>query len=121
MKASVSLMDFVIVKTEFGDSYIAQIVGIKDRFINCLEVKIMACIYYPSQKALLYKDAIKERYPLEFGFIHKCSLNSIELYYGTIPEYYDIMARVLEETFLIETEADREIFERHKRHWIGKG
>ncbi|AEY65390.1 hypothetical protein [Clostridium sp. BNL1100] len=117
IKASIAIGDIVTARTEFKSKYIAQIIDINYSIRNCLSLKILACTFYPSQKALLYKDVYKERFPLVYESLYKCGIDSIETYSGTIPEYYELMPRVLEETFLIETEADREIYERHKKYW----
>ncbi len=116
-KASISIGKIVTVNTEFTSKYISEIININYRIRNCFTVKILARTCYPSQKALLYKDVYKERFPLTYESLYKCSIDSIEAYSGIIPEYYELMPGVLDKTFLIETEADREIFERHKKYW----
>ncbi len=119
--ASESIGKVVEVFAGYNGNYIGQIDKILLGACNVAVVKILACIKYPGQRAIFYTFNNFERWPFYYGSMETCSIDNLELFYGAIPEYYDIMARVLEETFLIETEADREIFERHKRHWIGKG
>ncbi|EPR10125.1 hypothetical protein [Ruminiclostridium papyrosolvens] len=98
-------------------NYIGEIVKILPGACNIAEVKILACIKYPGQRAIFYNFNNFERWPFYNKTLETCRIDSIELYYGAIPEYYELMPKVLEETFSIETEADREIFERHKKYW----
>ncbi len=118
--ASGSIGKIVEMFAGHNGNYIGQIEKILPGSCEVAVVKILACIKYPSQRAVFYTFNNFERWPFYKDSMETCHINCLELFYGTILEYYDIMPKVLKETFLIETEADREIYERHKKHWLGK-
>ncbi|MDF2985761.1 MAG: hypothetical protein K0R50_1271 [Eubacterium sp.] len=118
--ASESIGKIVEIFAGHNGNYIGQIEKILPGACNVVVVKIIACIKYPGQRAIFYTFNNFERWPFYFGSLETCHTDFIELYYGAIPEYYELMPKVLEETFLIETEADRRIYERHKAHWKGR-
>lgn len=102
-------------------NYIGQLEKVNTGICNIAVVKILVCVKYPSQRTIMYFFNNYERWPFTFGSLETFPVECLELFYGeTIPEYYELMPRVLDETFLIETEADRKIYERHKKHWQGK-
>ena len=115
--ASESTGKIVEIYAGHNGNYIGQIEKVIPGACNIAVIKILACIKYPGQRAIFYTFNNYERWPFYCGSLEICHIDSIELFYGAIPEYYDIMPRVLDETFQIETEADREIYERHKKHW----
>ena len=115
--ASESIGKIVEVFAGQNGNYIGQIENILPGSGEVVVINILACIKYPEQRAIFYTFNSFERWPFYYGSKETCHITCIELFYGTIPEYYDIMPRVLDETFQIETEADREIYERHKKHW----
>lgn len=102
-------------------NYIGQIEKILPGSGEIAVIRILSCIKYPFQRAVFYSSNNFERWPFYKDSLETFHINCLELFYGEILEYYDIMPRVLQETFLIETETDREIYERHMKHWLGKG
>lgn len=115
-----SIGKVVEIYTEYDGFYIGELLKVNSGMCNTAEVKILACTRYPGQRAIFYTFNNYERWPFQYEFLKTFNIDCIEPFYGAIPEYYELMPRVLEETFLIETEADREIFERHKKYWEGK-
>jgi hypothetical protein len=101
-------------------NYICEVERILPGSCNIAVVKILACIKYPGQRAIFYTFNNFERWPFDYVHIETCHIDCLELYFGVVPEYYELMPKVLEETFIVETEADREIFDRHKKYWEGK-
>lgn len=119
-EALVSIGKIVEVFAGVDGNYIGELIN-NIYFGNVAAVKILACTRYPSQRTVIYKFNNFERWPLLYGAAETFSVDCLELYYGVaIPEYYELMRSVLNDTFLIETEADRRIFERHKTHWEGR-
>lgn len=111
----------VEIYTEYDGFYIGELVKVNYGMCNIAEVKILACTKYPSQRTIMYKFNIYERLPYSKESIETFSIKSLRPYDNdSIPEYYELMSEVLDKTFLIETEADREIFERHKKYWENK-
>lgn len=115
--ASKSISKIVEVFAEHNGNYIGRIENILSGACNVAVVKILACIKYPEQRAIFYTFNNFERWPYHYGSTEKFFIKRIKLFNGAIPEYYDIMPHVLKETFMIETEADRTIYERHLKHW----
>lgn len=112
-----SIGKIVEISAGVNGNYIGQLVNILPGAGIVAVVKILACIKYPGQRAVFYKSNSFERWPFYYGAIETCHIDCIDIYYGAILEYYDIMPKVLAETFLIETEADREIYTRHQAYW----
>lgn len=104
--------------TEANGNYIGKLINVHSGACNVAVVRIISCIRYPKQRTLMYIFNNYERWPFTYESEKTFCVDCLEPYYGeTLPEYYELMPRVLEETFLIETEADREIYERHKEYW----
>ncbi|WP_024833807.1 hypothetical protein [Ruminiclostridium josui] len=117
-EASGSIGKVVEICTESYGHYIGELVKVNSGMCNIAEVKILACSRYPSQRTIMYKFNNYERWPYRKESIETFSIKSLRPYdKDSIPEYYELMPQVLEETFLVETEADREIYERHKKYW----
>lgn len=107
--------------SEINGNYIGEMVKVNSGMCNIAEVRILACTMYPSQRTIMYKFNNYERWPYTLKSTKAFPVEFLRLYCnGIIPEYYELMPRVLEETFLIENEADQEIYERHKKYWEGK-
>lgn len=118
-KALVSIGDIVKVATEDDGNYIGELIN-TIFFGSVGIVKILACTKYPSQRTIIYKFNNYERLPFIYGATETFPTGNIELFYGAIPEYYELMKTVFNNTFLIETEADKMIYERHKAYWERK-
>ncbi len=113
-----SIGKVVEIYTEYDGFYIGELVKVNYGMCNIAEVKILACTKYPSQRTIMYKFNIYERLPYSKESIETFSIKSLRPYDNdSIPEYYEVMPEVLDKTFLIETEAEREIYERHKKYW----
>ena len=112
-----SIGKIIEISAGVNGNYIGQLVNIMSGAGVVAVVKILACTKYPGQRAIFYKSNNFERWPFYYGAIETCHIDCIDLYYGAILEYYDIMPKVLAETFLIETESDREIYTRHQAYW----
>lgn len=118
-KALASVGEIVEVVTEYDGNYIGEL---KDTvyFGSVAVVKILACTKYPSQRTIMYRFNSFERWPFYYNSVHTLPVKNLTVYCDAIPEYYELMRTVFKDTFLIETEADRQIYERHKLHWEGK-
>ena len=114
-EALASIGEIVEVVTEYDGDYIGELID-NVYFGSVSVVKILACTKYPSQRTIMFKFNNYERWPLIYGSIETFPVESIKLFCGAIPDYYELMPTVLETTFLVETEADRQIYERHKKH-----
>jgi hypothetical protein len=115
-----SVGKIVEITTEYDGNYIGEILKVSIGSCNNATVTILACTEYPSQRSICYKENIHERKPLEYCSEHTFNVDRLKLFEGVIPEYYELMRKVIDTTFLLETEADRKIYERHLKHWEGK-
>ena len=119
-EAIVSIGKIVVVFTGVDGNYIGELID-NMFFGNVAVVKILACTRYPSQRTIIYKFNNYERWPYICGSVETFPVECLEIFYSnTLPDYYELMKEIFETTFLIETDGDRRIYERHKKHWKGK-
>jgi len=120
-EAAVSIGKIVEVFAGVDGNYIGELTD-NAFFGNVSVVKILACTRYPSQRTIIYKFNNYERWPYIYGSVETFPVECLEIFYSNaIPDYYELMKEIFETTFLIETDGDRRIYERHKKHWEGKG
>lgn len=98
MKASEvieSIGDIVIASAAEYGSYIGEIVGIRSTVGYQASIKVLACVEYPFQNALIYKEIIYERKPFEFGSVQHFPIEGVESYYGSVPDYDEALREAL--------------------------
>lgn len=77
--------------------YIGEVVGFKLNPAPVYHVKILACIKYPSQNALIFKDHQFKRSPYPYLSQQIFPISTVLLYTGEIPDYeHSVMCAYLQ-------------------------
>lgn len=82
--------------------------------IERAKVRILACIEYPSQKALLL-DTIKRKKPFGYCEVENFDLGSVELYTGEVPDYEYSVQTSLEKAIKKATGKELQILQSYRK------
>ena len=96
-----SIGDIVIATDIAYGTYIGILEGLNRYVSERAKVRILACIEYPSQRAIL-QDTPKPRKPYEYCEIERFDLKAVELYCGEVPDYEESVQQAYEKYKLRE-------------------
>lgn len=96
-------------------TYIGTLTGIypSRSGYSLAKVKILACIDYPSQRAIIYTDNLFERKPAKKGDEIIFDMSSIIPYVGGRPDYRKCLADALIKAVHKETGIFKEVLNQH--------
>ena len=89
-----SIGDIVIATDIAYGTYIGILEGLNRYVSERAKVRILACIEYPSQRAIL-QNTPKPRKPYKYCEIENFDLESVEPYFGKVPEYSESVISAL--------------------------
>lgn len=106
--------DKVIATDPLYGTYIGILEGLNKYIIERAKVRILACIEYPSQKALL-QDTIRPRKPFNYCEVENFDLGSVELYTGEVLDYEYSVQTSLEKAIKKATGKELQILQSYRK------
>ena len=88
--------ELVVAKDEYWGTYIGEIERVYTASCWMAEVRIKACLEYPSQSAILYPDQKLERLPYDKNTLHSFPVENLSFHQGGAQEYQESVKDSLE-------------------------
>ena len=115
MLAYETIGDNVIATDPYYGTYIGELQSISTGFDGTVfgTVKILACIEYPCQYAIIFTEKAVERKPFRYKDLKKFDIKGMSTHVAKIPNYFDALKVALNKAIFNAQGKELQILEMH--------